>query len=153
MNHWKLKKEKMKEMAIERTLAIIKPNAMKEDVKNEVIHLLLKSGLRIHVAKEVHLTLQQAMKFYEEHKEKPFFQSMTQFMSSAPVYVMCLEGEKAITLARNVMGATDPAQAQEGTIRRRFGDSIEANAIHGSDSPSAASREISYFFSRMEYSE
>jgi len=137
-------------MAIERTLSIIKPNSVEANVVGEVITRLEKRGLRVAAAKFTQLTREKAEGFYIEHKDRPFFSSLVHFMTSGPVLLMALEGEKAVALNREVMGATDPAKAAEGTIRKDFGDSIEANAVHGSDSVTSAEREVAYFFDRAE---
>jgi len=138
-------------MPIERTLSIIKPDVTKKNQIGEIITIFEKKGLRIAGMKLVRLTPQLAETFYQEHNTKPFFKGMTEFMCSTPVVIICLEGENAIKLNRELMGATDPKQAQEGTIRRIYGESIDnANAVHGSDSPQAATREINLFFRKDE---
>lgn len=137
-------------MAIEQTFSIIKPNAVNNNVMGEIISRFEKRGLRIAAAKFTQLSNEKAEGFYIEHKERPFFPSLVQFMTSGPVLLMCLEGENAIALNREIMGATDPAKADEGTIRKDFADSIEANAVHGSDSAKSAERELSYFFEKSE---
>lgn len=137
-------------MAIEQTFSIIKPNAVEKNVIGEVITRFESKGLRIAAAKFAKLTREKAEGFYIEHKERPFFQSLIHFMTSGPVLLMVLEGEDAISLNREIMGATDPAKAAEGTIRKDFADSIEANAVHGSDSVNSAEREIAYFFDKSE---
>lgn len=137
-------------MAIERTFSIIKPNAVAKNVIGEVITRFEKRGLSVAAAKFTRLTREKTEGFYIEHKDRPFFQSLVHFMTSGPVLLMVLEGENAIQLNREIMGATDPAKAAEGTIRKDFADSIEANAVHGSDSPNSAEREISYFFEKSE---
>src|SRR6185312_8565298 len=137
-------------MAIERTFSIIKPNAVQKNVMGEVITRFEKRGLRVAAAKFIRLSREKAEGFYIEHKDRPFFQSLVHFMTSGPVLLMCLEGENAVLLNREIMGATDPAKAAAGTIRKDFGDSIEANAVHGSDSLKSAEREISYFFDKSE---
>src|SRR6478609_5493863 len=121
-------------MAVERTLSIIKPNAIQKNVIGEVISRFETKGLKIAAAKFIHLSREKAEGFYIEHKDRPFFQSLVHFMTSGPVLLMCLEGENAVALNREIMGATDPAKAAPGTIRKDFADSIEANAVHGSDS-------------------
>lgn len=135
---------------IERTLVIIKPDAVKKNIIGEIISRFEKEGLRVAALKKIHLTKQQAKGFYIVHKDKPFYESLTDFMSEGPVVVMVLEADDAISKVRKVMGATNPAQAEEGTIRRQFGENIERNAVHGSDSPQSAAYEISYFFSSLE---
>jgi nucleoside-diphosphate kinase len=133
-----------------KTLSIIKPDIVKKNLIGEVINFLEKKGLTIIGMKMVHLTIQQAKKFYQEHRNRSFFEGMVKFMCSSPVVVMCLEGENAIKFNREIMGATDPQEAQEGTIRRIYGENIETNAVHGSDSPQAAEREIKFFFKEKE---
>ncbi|CAG8649285.1 39433_t:CDS:1 [Gigaspora margarita] len=138
-------------MSIERTLSIIKPDVIKKNQIGEIINVLEKKGLKIVGMKMVRLTPQLAETFYQEHNTKPFFKGMTEFMSNSPVVVICLEGENAIKLNREIMGATDPQEAKVGTIRRTYGESIDnANAVHGSDSPQAAAREIKLFFQEEE---
>ena len=137
-------------MAIERTFSIIKPNAVDKNVIGEIISRFERRGIRIAAARFTRLTREKAEGFYIEHKDRPFFQSLIQFMTSGPVLLMCLEGENAVALNREIMGATDPAKAAEGTLRKDFADSIEANAAHGSDSPKAAERELAYFFDKAE---
>lgn len=137
-------------MAIERTFSIIKPNAVQKNVMGEIISRFETRGLRIAAAKLIRLSREKAEGFYIEHKDRPFFQSLIHFMTSGPVLLMCLEGENAVSLNREIMGATDPAKAAAGTLRRDFADSIEANAVHGSDSALSAEREIAYFFDKAE---
>ena len=137
-------------MPIERTLSIIKPDAIKKNLIVKIINIFEKKGLRIVGIKMVRLTKQLAEKFYQEHSTKPFFGGMIDFMCSSPVVVLCLEGENAIKLNREIMGATDPKQAEEGTIRGIYGDNIDNNVVHGSDSPQAATREIDLFFKKEE---
>ena len=137
-------------MAIERTFSIIKPNAVGKNVMGEIIARFESRGLRISAAKFVRLSREKAEGFYIEHKDRPFFQSLVHFMTSGPVMLMCLEGENAILANREIMGPTDPGKAAPGTIRKDFGDSIEANAVHGSDSAKSAEREIAYFFDKSE---
>ena len=137
-------------MAIERTFSIIKPNAAEKNCMGEIITRFEKRGLRIAAAKFTRLPREKAEGFYIEHKDRPFFQSLIHFMTSGPVLLLCLEGENAVILNRELMGATDPAKAAAGTIRKDFADSIEANAVHGSDSPTSAEREIAYFFDMSE---
>ncbi len=137
-------------MAIERTFSIIKPNAVEKNVMGEIMTRFEKKGLRIAAAKFTRLTREKAEGFYIEHKDRPFFQSLVHFMTSGPVMLMVLEGENAVLANREIMGATDPAKAAPGTIRKDFADSIEANAVHGSDSPKSAEREIAYFFDKGE---
>lgn len=137
-------------MAIERTFAIIKPNAVEKNAVGEILSRFESRGLRVAAARFVHLTREKAEGFYIEHKDRPFFQSLVQFMTSSPVLLLCLEGENAVALAREVMGVTDPSKAASGTIRRDFGESIEANAVHGSDSAKSAERELAYFFDKAQ---
>ena len=133
-------------MAMERTFSIIKPDAVAKDVIGEIVSRFEKAGLRIVASRMEHLSVDKAKGFYAEHDGKGFFQDLVNYMSSGPVIVQVLEGEGAIALNRQLMGATNPADADAGTIRADFAESIEANAVHGSDSPESAAREISYFF-------
>ncbi len=133
-------------MAIERTLSIIKPEAVAHGLIGEVLQKFEKAGLKIIAAKLVLLNKEKAEGFYAVHKERPFFASLTRYMSSGPVLVSVLEGEGAISKNREIMGATDPAKAAEGTIRRQWGMDVERNAVHGSDAPETAAQEISFFF-------
>lgn len=137
-------------MANEQTFSIIKPNAVAKNCMGEIITRFEKRGLRIAAAKFTKLSREKAEGFYIEHKERPFFGSLVQFMTSGPVLLMVLEGDNAVLLNREIMGATDPAKAATGTIRKDFADSIEANAVHGSDSTQSAQREIAYFFDKAE---
>ena len=137
-------------MTVERTLSIIKPNAMQKNVIGNILSRFEDSGLRIVALKMVHLTRQQAEEFYHEHSTKTFFDNLCTFMSSSPISVQVLEGENAILLNREIMGATNPADADLGTIRADFGDSIDANAVHGSDSLDSAQREVAFFFTEDE---
>ena len=137
-------------MAIERTFSIVKPDATRRNLTGAVNALIEKSGLRIVAQKRLHLTRAQAEGFYAVHKERPFFKSLCDFMTSGPVVVQVLEGENAVAKYREVMGATNPANAAPGTIRKQFAESIEANSAHGSDSPENARIEIAYFFSAIE---
>ncbi len=137
-------------MAIERTLSIIKPDATRRNLTGEINARFEKAGLRIVAQKRLHLTRAQAEGFYAVHKARPFFDSLCTFMTSGPVVVQVLEGESAITKNREVMGATDPAKAAAGTIRKDFAESIEANSVHGSDAPETAAVEIAYYFSQLE---
>ena len=134
-------------MAIERTFSIIKPDAVAKNVIGKISSRFEKVGLRIVASRMERLTVEKAMGFYAEHDGKSFFEDLVAYMSSGPVIVQVLEGESAIALNRELMGATNPAEAAEGTIRADFAESIDANAVHGSDSPESAAREISYFFS------
>jgi nucleoside-diphosphate kinase len=131
---------------VERTLAIIKPDAVKKKIIGKIIQRIEEEGFKILGLKMLHLTKQEANGFYIVHKDKHFYQSLTDFMSSAEIVVMVLEGENAISHWREVMGATDPALAKTGTLRQMFGFSIERNAVHGSDSPVTAEWEVDYFY-------
>ena len=133
-------------MAIQRTLSIIKPDATRRNITGQIIARLEKAGLRVVAQKRLRLSREQAEGFYAVHRERPFFESLCRFMSSGPIVVQVLEGENAVEKNREVMGATDPAKAAEGTIRRDFAESIEANSVHGSDSPENAVQEITFFF-------
>jgi nucleoside-diphosphate kinase len=137
-------------MAIERTLTIIKPDAVAKGATGQIIARFEQAGLKVLAAKLVHLTPAQAGGFYIVHKERPFYASLCAFMTRGPVLAMALEGDRAIARWRELMGATDPAKAAPGTIRKDFASSIEANAVHGSDSPESAAFEIPYFFSALE---
>jgi nucleoside-diphosphate kinase len=137
-------------MALERTLTIIKPDAVAAGVIGKIVARFEQAGLKILAAKLVHLSPAQAGGFYIVHKERPFYASLCKFMTGGPCVPMVLEGESAISRLRDLMGATDPAKAAAGTIRKDFASSIEANAVHGSDSPETAAVEISYFFSALE---
>ncbi len=137
-------------MAIERTLSIIKPDAVAKNVIGEIIARFEKAGLNIVGAKLMQLSEEKAGGFYAEHKERPFFGDLVGFMTSGPVVVQILEGENAIAMNRDLMGATNPAEADAGTIRADFAETIDANAVHGSDSPASAEREIAYFFEAGE---
>ena len=137
-------------MAVERTLSIVKPDATRRDLTGRINARFEAAGLRIVAQRRLWLSLQQAQSFYAVHKGRPFYDSLCAFMSSGPVVVQVLEGEGAIARNREVMGATNPAVAAPGTIRKDFAESIEANSVHGSDSADTASREISFFFSEIE---
>jgi nucleoside-diphosphate kinase len=137
-------------MAVERTLSIIKPDATRRNLTGAINALIEESGLRIVAQKRIWLSEGQAEGFYAVHRERPFFRDLVTFMTSGPVVVQVLEGENAVTKYRDVMGATNPANAAEGTIRKRFAESIEANSVHGSDSLENAVREIAFFFSNQE---
>ncbi len=137
-------------MAVERTLSIIKPDATNRNLTGAINKKFEDAGLRIVAQKRIHLSPAQAGKFYEVHAERPFYGELCEFMSSAPVVVQVLEGEDAIAKNREVMGATNPAQADEGTIRKEFALSIGENSVHGSDAPETAAVEIAYFFSGLE---
>jgi nucleoside-diphosphate kinase len=135
---------------IEDTLAIIKPDGVARNLVGEVINRIEKSGLKIKALKLTHLSKKQVEGFYAVHKERPFFASLTTFMAEGPVVLMILTGEGAIKRWRDLMGATDPAKADAGTIRKDFGQSIERNTTHGSDAPETAAFETAYFFNRLE---
>jgi len=137
-------------MSVERTLSIIKPDAVKKNVIGEIYTRFEKKGLKIVAAKMLSLTTKEAESFYGEHKARPFFNDLVKFMTSGPVVVQVLEGENAVLLNRELMGATNPAEAAPGTIRSDFAQSIDANAVHGSDSTTSAEREVSYFFTKDE---
>ena len=133
-------------MSIERTLSIIKPDAISKGYREAICSKIEKAGLSILKKKEILLNKQEAMGFYVEHEDKPFFKALIEFMTSGPVQVQVLEAEGAISKYRELMGCTNPIEADEGTIRAEFADSIDANAVHGSDSISSALREVKYFF-------
>ena len=137
-------------MPIERTLSIIKPDATRRDLTGKINTRFEEAGLRIAAQRRIHLTLDQAHGFYAVHKDRAFFDDLCKFMISGPVVVQVLEGENAIVKNREIMGATNPANADQGTIRKDFAESIEANSVHGSDSPETAALEISYFFSELD---
>ena len=137
-------------MAIQRTFSIIKPDATKRNLTGAIVAKLEKAGLRVIAQKKIHLTKAQAGVFYEVHKERPFYDELCEYMSSAPIVAQVLEGENAISLNREIMGATNPAEAAEGTIRKEFALSLGENSVHGSDGPDTAALEISYFFSGLE---
>jgi len=137
-------------MAIERTLSIIKPDATNRNLTGKINAKFEEAGLRIVAQKRIHLSLAQAGQFYAEHKERGFYGELCEFMASAPVVVQVLEGENAILKNREVMGATNPANAADGTIRKDFALSVGENSVHGSDGPEAAAREIGYFFAGTE---
>jgi nucleoside-diphosphate kinase len=138
------------ELNMQKTLSIIKPDAVKKGVIGKIVDRFESNGLRIAAMKKIQLDDAKAGGFYAEHKERPFFGDLVEFMTSGPVVVMVLEGENAITKNRDLMGATNPKEADAGTIRADFAESIDANAVHGSDSEDSASREIKYFFSENE---
>lgn len=137
-------------MAIERTLSIVKPDAVAKNVIGEIYSRFEQAGLRIVAAKMKQLTREDAEGFYAVHKERPFFNDLVTFMISGPVMIQVLEGENAIAKNREVMGATNPKEAVPGTIRHDFAESIDANAVHGSDAPETAKQEIAYFFTDAE---
>ncbi len=137
-------------MGVERTLSIVKPDAVARNIIGKIISRFEKSGLTIVAARMMHLSEDQARGFYAEHDGKPFFGDLVAYMTSGPVVVQVLEGDNAIARNRELMGATNPAEAAAGTIRADFAESLEANAVHGSDSPASAEREIGYFFEAGE---
>jgi nucleoside-diphosphate kinase len=138
------------EMAIERTLSIIKPDATHRNLVGAIIDRFERRGLRVVAQKRMRLTTEEAERFYAVHAERPFYRSLVEFMASGPVVVQVLEGPDAIMSCREIMGATDPAKAAPGTIRKDFAQSIEANSVHGSDSPESAAQEITFFFSAID---
>jgi nucleoside-diphosphate kinase len=135
---------------MERTLAIVKPDAVERGHSGEILKRIEAQGLQISALKKIHLARAQAERFYEVHKERPFYQSLCEYMSSGPVVIAVLSGEQAITRWRALMGATDPAKAAPGTIRKDLGVDVQRNAVHGSDAPETAAREIAFFFSATE---
>ena len=137
-------------MTTQRTLSILKPDATRRNLSGEINSRFEKAGLRIVAQKRIKLSESQAMAFYQEHAARPFYKSLCEFMSSAPVVVQVLEGTDAIAKHREVLGATNPAQAAAGTVRKDFALSIDENSAHGSDSPASAEREISFFFAETE---
>ena len=137
-------------MSIERTLSIIKPDATKRNITGKIISCFEDSGMNIIAQKKILLTKERAEGFYSVHSDKPFFADLVSFMTSAPIIVQVLEGENAILKNREIMGATNPEEAEEGTIRKQFALSIEANSVHGSDSAETAIEEINYFFDESE---
>ncbi len=137
-------------MAVERTLSIIKPDATRRNVTGRINARFEEAGLRIVAQRRTRLNREQAEEFYAVHRERPFFNDLCTFMTSGPVVVQVLEGDNAVQLNRDIMGATNPANAAEGTIRKEFGESVEANSVHGSDSPENAAREIQFFFAEVD---
>ena len=137
-------------MSMETTFSIIKPNAMKKNAIGGIINKFESQGLKIAAAKLTQLSKEKAEEFYSEHKERPFFGELVTFMTSAPVMLMALHGENAISKNREIMGATNPSEAAAGTIRAEFGDNVGENAVHGSDSPESAQRELNLFFEKNE---
>jgi nucleoside-diphosphate kinase len=135
---------------VERTLSIIKPDAVQRNLQGAILKMIQDAGLKIVAMKMIRLTKKEAEGFYAVHKDKPFFDSLTEYMSSGPVVVSVLEGEDAINKYRQLMGATNPANAEEGTIRKKFALDIEKNSVHGSDAPETATTEIAYFFNQLE---
>ncbi|MFO7886142.1 MAG: nucleoside-diphosphate kinase [Desulfobacteraceae bacterium] len=138
---------------MERTLSLIKPDGVEKNLIGEIISRFEKNNIKIAAMKKIHLTRKQAQGFYAVHQEKPFFNSLTEFMTSGPIVAMVLEGEDVIAQNRKLMGATNYKEAEEGTIRREFATDIEKNVVHGSDSPETAAFEIGYFFNAMEITE
>jgi nucleoside-diphosphate kinase len=136
--------------SMERTFCIIKPDAVARNLQGEILAMIQGAGLRMVAMKQIRMTRQQAEGFYAVHKEQPFFASLTEYMSSGPVVCAILEGDKAISRYRELMGATNPANAAEGTIRKKYAESIEANSVHGSDAPETAAYEMAYFFNALE---
>ena len=137
-------------MALERTLSIVKPDAVAKNVVGQIYSRFENAGLKIVAAKIKHLSRREAEGFYAVHRERPFFNALVEFMASGPVTIQVLEGENAIAKNRDLMGATNPKDAAPGTIRADFADSIDANAVHGSDAPETAAQEIAYFFAATE---
>jgi nucleoside-diphosphate kinase len=137
-------------MATERTLSIIKPDATKRNLTGKINQKFEEAGLTIIAQKRIRLTVEQAQEFYRVHAERPFYDELTEFMASGPVVVQVLEGEGAIARNREVMGATNPADAESGTIRAEFAESVGENSVHGSDAPETAEVEIAFFFSELE---
>ncbi len=137
-------------MAVERTLSIIKPDATRRNLTGQINARFEEANLRIVAQRRIRMSQEQAEGFYAVHKDRAFFNDLCEFMSSGPVVVQVLEGDNAIVRNREIMGATNPANADDGTIRKDFGESIEANSVHGSDSPENAATEIAYFFSHLE---
>jgi nucleoside-diphosphate kinase len=137
-------------MAFEQTLSIIKPDATRRNLTGQIVDRFEQAGLRVVAQKRIRLSTEMAEAFYNVHKARPFFRGLVEFMTSGPVVVQVLEGESAIAKNREVMGATDPAKAAAGTIRKDFAESIEANSVHGSDAPETAREEIRFFFSELE---
>ena len=137
-------------MGMEKTFSIIKPNAIKKNAIGDIISMFEANGLTVAAAKLTILTKSKAEEFYAEHKARPFFGELVSFMTSGPVLLMCLSGENAVAKNREIMGATDPKKAAVGTVRAKFGDNMGENAVHGSDSPTSAERELSLFFEKNE---
>ncbi len=137
-------------MAVQQTFSIIKPDAVSKNVVGEIKSRFENAGLKIVASKMIHMSEEQAGGFYAEHAERPFYASLVEYMTSGPVVVQVLEGENAVALNRELMGATNPAEAEPGTIRADFAESIDANAVHGSDAAESAAREIAYFFNPSE---
>ena len=134
----------------EQTLSIIKPDATKRSITGKINSFIEEAGLRIVAQKRIHLNKEEAEKFYSIHEQKPFFRDLINFITSGPVVVQVLQAENAVTLYRNIMGATNPEEAESGTIRAEFAESLEANSVHGSDSKENAEKEIAFFFEKQE---
>ena len=134
----------------EQTLSIIKPDATKRSITGKINSFIEEAGLRIVAQKRIHLNIEEAEKFYSIHEQKPFFRDLVNFMTSGPIIVQVLQAENAVSLYRNIMGATNPEEAESGTIRAEFAESIEANSVHGSDSKKNAENEIAFFFKKQE---
>lgn len=139
-----------KNTAMEKTLVMIKPDAVTDGHVGKIVDMYLSNGFTIRASKKLQLSKHEAQQFYAVHRERPFYDSLTTFMSNGAIYAMVLEKENAIKENRNLMGATNPADAAEGTIRKQFAKSIESNAVHGSDAPETAAEEIAFFFSELE---
>ena len=137
-------------MTTQRTLSIIKPDATSKNIIGKIIDRFEENGLKVVAGKLIHMDKAKAAGFYAEHDGKPFFSSLVEYMTSAPVFIQVLEGDNAVLKNRELMGATNPSEAEPGTIRADFAETIDANAVHGSDSPESAAREISYFFDEKE---
>ncbi len=137
-------------MPVERTLMLIKPDAVKKGVEGKIIAHVQEKGFKLLALKKLKLTKEQAKQFYIVHKDRPFYDELCEFMSSGPIVAMVWEGENAISRIREIMGATNPEEAAEGTLRKLYGTNVGENAVHGSDSPESASVEIPFFFSRLE---
>ncbi|WP_462137789.1 nucleoside-diphosphate kinase [Candidatus Mycalebacterium sp.] len=135
---------------MEQTLSIVKPDGTSKNLVGKVVGMFEENGISVIALRMARMTKKQAEGFYAEHSERPFFTSLTDFMSSGPCVIMVLKGDGAIAKVRKIMGATDPAQADEGTIRKMYAESVERNIVHGSDSPESAAREIAYFFNSLE---
>ena len=133
---------------IEQTLSIVKPDAVERNLENRIKSFFKEKNLKILKNKKVHITKEEAAEFYKEHQTKPFYQDLCNYLSSGPIVVMILEGEKAISINREIMGATDPLKAKEGTLRKIYGLSIDKNSVHGSDSLESAKTEIGFFFDK-----
>lgn len=137
-------------MGIETTFSIIKPNAVKKNAVGDIINMFESNGLKVAAAKLTVLSREKCEEFYSEHSARPFFGELVEFMTSGPVMLMALHGENAVTRNREIMGPTNPAEASDGTIRKKYGDSVGENAVHGSDSPDSAKRELGLFFTDAE---